>query len=64
MVQGGDSAGLLLKAALAFGIVGETSGKDLNCDGTPKPGILCAIDFPHSAGAERTGNLIRAEPRA
>src|SRR5262245_41069024 len=36
-------------------------GQDFDCDGTVQTGVVCAINFAHSASAERRHNFIGAE---
>ena len=64
VVEGGDGAGLTLEALPQRRAPGEVGGKDLDGDGPVEARVPRAIDLAHAAGAERSGDLVRAEPRA
>ena len=38
-------------------------GKDLDRDVAMQPGVPCAIDLTHAAGAERAGDFVLPEAR-
>ena len=64
VVEGGDGAGLTLEALPQRRAPREVGGKDLDGDGPVEARVPRAIDLAHAAGAERSGDLVRAEPRA
>ena len=61
MVQGGGGAGFLLETAQAVRVRGEVRGEDLDGYIAPQPGIVGAIDFPHSARTDFRTNFVRAQ---
>ena len=61
MVQGSDSACLLLEAMQSIGFAGEGFRKDLYRDIAAQAGVPSAIDLSHDAGTERGANFIRSK---
>src|SRR5260370_31992522 len=61
MVQAGDGFRFAFEALLANRIRAELRGKDLDGDAALQPRIARPIDFAHSAGTERSSNLVRAK---
>ena len=61
MVQRGRSPGFLGEALQAVLIGGEGRRQDLDGYGAVEAGVVGAIDFAHSTGAEGSQNFIRAE---
>ena len=45
-------------------IGGQRRGQDLDRDGAIEPRVAGRVDFAHTAGAERAGDLVRAEAGA
>jgi hypothetical protein len=61
MIQRGEHLRFTLKARHAFVIGGELRRDDFEGDVAAKLGVARAIDFAHSANAERRENFVRAE---
>ena len=64
MVQRGDRPGLALEACPRIGIAGDVARQDLDGDRAIEARVAGLVDLAHPAGAERRGDLIRAEPGA
>ena len=58
MIERGDSSDFALEPIV------ETIGRELDGDLATHAPVACAIDFTHTAGAERCDDFIRAEPTA
>ena len=58
VVQTGDGARLPLKSLPGFGIGGEMRGQNLDCHIAAEPRVAGAIDFSHTAGAQRCDNFV------
>jgi predicted RNA polymerase sigma factor len=64
MAEGGDSAGLLLKAAQAFGIGCERWGQYFDRDLAAQARVARTIDLAHTACADQGDEFVGAEFRA
>ena len=53
-----DRASLLLEAAQAVGVGSKRRGKNFHRYRAVKTGILCAVNFSHAAGAQRSLNFV------
>jgi hypothetical protein len=61
VVQRGQGLGLALKPRDSLRVGDERLGQDLDRDGAIQLRVERAVDFTHSAGAERRQDLVRAE---
>lgn len=61
MVERTEDAGFLLEAFEAVTIGREGFGENFDGDGALEAGVACAVDFAHSASAERGLNFVGAE---
>ena len=61
MIERSEEPCLVLQARAPLGARGELIGKDLQRDLSPEPGVASAKDQTHSAGAERTQDLVRTQ---
>src|SRR5262252_5121562 len=61
MVQRSQDFGFTLKAAQTVGVACELIGQNFDCDVALQFRVTCAIDFTHSALAEKSGNFERAK---
>jgi hypothetical protein len=51
-------AGFLVEASREFRVGGQIFGRDLDGYVAVKPGVVCAVDFAHSAGTQPRTNVI------
>ncbi len=64
MVQRRDRAGLALEARTPIGIAGQFARQHLDRHRAIEARVARAVDLPHSAGAQRADDFVRAEPRS
>ena len=63
MIQGRRAPGLSLESRQALAVAQQFSRQDFDSHLSPEARVARAIDLPHSAGADRGGDLIGAEAR-
>jgi hypothetical protein len=61
MIQGSDGAGFAREPSQGLGIARDVLGKDLEGDVARQTRIMGAVDRAHTAGAERSADLVRTE---
>src|SRR5690242_12346951 len=61
MTESSSGSRFLLEAAQTLGVGGELRGKDLDCHFAREPRIARAIDFAHTASANRAEKLVRTQ---
>ena len=64
VVEGGEHLCLARESREPLGIGGERLRQDLQRDVALQSGVARAVDFPHTAGAHGTGDLVRAQTGA
>ena len=61
VMEGRGELGLLHEPPAAL-LVGDQAGRqNLECDPTAQAGVLCFIDFAHTAGAQKGDSLVRSK---
>jgi len=64
MIQRRDRTGFALETLAHFGGVGEMRRQHFDRHRAVQARVACAIDFSHSAGPERSHDLVRPELRS
>ena len=64
MAQGRERLRLALEPLLQVRVGGDVLGQDLDGDGAVEPRVGGLVDLAHAAGANRSGDLVGAEPGA
>jgi len=64
MLERGKDLRFALKPGEPFCVAGERVRQDLQRNIARQPRVTGTIDLAHAAGAERAGDLVRADPRA
>src|SRR5262249_41105302 len=64
MRKAGDSPGFSFEALTESWIRGEMRSKNLHCDDSVQPGVICPIDFPHSARTQGRKDFVWPQLRS